>query len=434
MSRRGRRGRSKSNNTPLIATIIAAVAVVLLVFLMNNGGLNFGSDSSCGDREEDSENSGYCIPLSTDADELVIVTGNTQNSPAPNLDFTQGELNDILSGVFYNSRRGDFPSISIISAAGNNYAMNYNKKYKVAQNVIASNNELRKLGKELNNAIKELPTEPGVDYLGAIIEAKNLISSSSSKNPLILVIGSGYNDSGMLDFTSNDLIGGYRKSGSEYIVNLMKSNKNIKNGMLNGISVYWYNIGAVVSPQPNMNNFKDDTKEIYKEVLSYLGAKNVKLDFTTPLTADAKSVDSQFSVLPVFVDELKDGDTMSVNENIAQFEANRSNLINEADTKKKLAVFASKFNPKSETKLVLTGYTYVNNSSSAPCHTDGSLALSRARTIKNILVSLGVPSNKIDTIGERGAPPNDNNNGSYTCDSPLPASEQRTVIIRVVKE
>ena len=418
-----RRRRGKTNNTPIIAIIIAAICIGGLVFLINSGSFS-GGDSSCGSREEDTERSGYCVTTKSDYDELVIVTGNTQNTPAPNLDFTQGELYKILGGVFYNAERGSSPSVSIVSASGNNRTIEYKAKYKVAQNVIASNNELRKLGKELNDAIKSSPLEPGADYLGGILEANNLISNTAD-NPLIIVIGSGYNDSGALNFASNDILNLYWQN-ADSITSILSQNRRTKEGILNGTAIYWYNIGDVVAPQPNMNKYKEDIKGIYELAFNYLGAGRISLNNYTGVTANAQSVPSEYSVQQTYVDELKIGDTFSVNENVGRFYPDKDVLINPSEVKEKLSSFAKRFNPNSNTKLKLTGYI-------AFCVDEGQLGLLRAETIKGVLIELGIPGDKIETHGERGSPP-ESPNETYTCQSTLPETERRTVQIEVIKD
>ena len=419
-----RRRRAKSNNKPTILTIIAVGAILLLFWLVKDGFSGLGGDSSCGNREADPERDGYCLTTSADFDELVIVTGNTQNSPAPNLDFTKDKLREILSGVFYNTDRGVTPNISIVSASGDNRVIDYKAKYKVAQNIIASNNELKKLGKELNGAIKNSPSEAGANYLGAILEANNLFTSAA-KNPVIVVVGSGLSDSGALNFASDELINQYW-SNPDNIVNILSQNRRIREGVLGKATIYWYNIGDVVSPQASMNDYKEDIKSIYETAFNYLGATKLHLNNYTGVASDAKSVDSKYSVQQTYVDELKVGDVFDVNENIGRFYPDQSTLINPAEVEDKLAPFAKRFNVNGKTKLKLVGYI-------AFCVDDGQLGLARANTIKGVLMKFGIPNHKIDTHGERGSPP-EKANETYTCNSSLPETERRTVRIEVIKE
>ncbi len=419
MSRR----RSKKDNNKWLTVIIVVLCVCALGFFIYAGSSS-GENSSCGTREEDTERSGYCLTTSKDYDELVIVTGNTQNTPAPDLDFTQGELYDILGGVFYNSERGATPNVSIVSAAGNNHIIEYTANHKVAQNIIASNNELKKLGKELNKAIKTLPSESGADYLGAILEANNIISNTS-KNPIILVVGSGYSDSGALNFASDEIFNLYWQN-ADNIAQLLSQNRQTKEGALNQTAVYWYNLGDTVAPQASLNVYKEDTKEIYELALEYLGAGKISLNNYTGISSKATSVASEYSVQQIYIDELKVGDTFNVNEDIGRFYPDAATLINASEVKEKLVSFAKHFNPNGNTKLKLTGYI-------AYCIDEGQLGLSRANAIKNILMELGIPENKIETHGERGSPP-ESSNESYTCRSSLPETERRTVKIEVIKD
>lgn len=419
-----RHRRGKTNSAPIVISAVITIAVVILLILMGTGTFSiFSSESSCGSREEDIDRNGYCLTTSTDFDELVIVTGNTQNSPAPNIDFTQGDLYNMLGGVFYGTDRGNAPNISIVSAAGNNHIIEYKHKYKVAQNITASNNELKKLGRELNSAIISSPSEAGADYIGAILEANNLFSSSA-KNPAIIVVGSGYSDSGALNFAADEIFNKYWDD-ADNIADLLTQNHRTKEDALKGVTIYWYNLGEVVAPQANMNRYKTDAQGIYEIALNYLGARRLSLNNYTGITADAKSVASEYSVQQTYVDELKIGDTFSVNENIGRFYPDSDALINPAEVEEKLAPFAKRYNSNSQTKLKLTGYI-------AFCIDDGQLGLSRANTVRGILVKLGIPENKIETHGERGSPP-ENDRETYTCNSSLPETERRTVQIEVIK-
>lgn len=383
-----------------------------------------GGESSCGKREVDTERSGYCLPNKDDFDELVIVTGNTQNSPAPKVDFAQGALLDLLAGVFYSSDRGKTPAISIVSAASDNRAIDFKPRFKVAKNVLASNNELKKLGNELNNTIVKSPSSAGADYLGAILEGRDLISDSA-KNPLILVIGSGYSDTGALNFAFGEIFNQYWNS-PDSIAAILSRDRRARADALNKVSVYWYNLGEVVSPQPNMNKYKRDLKEIYQLALTHLGVKKTDLSNYIGVTAETKSVASDYIVHQTYIDELKTGDVFNVNESVGRFYPDKSNLINQADVEEKLASFAKRFNKNTPNKLKITGYV-------AFCIDEGQLGLARANTIKGVLTRLNIPDNKIITHGERGSPP-ESAGESSTCNSKLPETERRTVKIEVVKE
>ncbi len=418
--------RKKQDNKKIMWGGVLLVVVILIIFAVNNNGFFGGEDSSCGDRGKNEDKEGYCLTTKDDPDELIIVTGNTQNVPAPDLDFTKGELKELLSGVFYNSERGETSAVYIVSAAKSNYTIEYKNEYSAKQNIRASNNELRKLGKELNEAIKESPSEASADYLGGILKAKSLIDDSV-KNPVIIVVGSGYSDSGVLNFASDDLIARYR-TNPEDITNLVSKSKNIREGMLDGAKIYWYNIGEVTSPQPNMNGYKEDTKEIYQIALKYLGAGDVKF-YANDISADVKSVESQYSVNPTYVDELKVGDVFKATERVAKFNPDQSTLVNSDEAKANIKSFAKRFNADSGVKLRVIGYI-------AHCDYDnGELGLARANAIKNILVEFGIPEDKIETVGKAGMPPNDTNEDEeYICNSNLPDEEKRTVNIKVVKD
>ncbi len=414
-----RRRRSQSNQNNIIILVIAG-----LIALFSLGSKFFSDNNSenlCGNREEDEKRSGYCLVDEDDFDSLAIVVGNTQNTPLPNLDFTSGELYDILSGIFYS----DDLDINIVSVAGTNPDIVFNTSRKAAKNLRASNNNLKNLAEELSQALQTPATSSGANYLDAIIYAAR--KTSDAEHPLIIVVGSGYSDSGSLNFAQDSILNLYNKNRN-IASDILSDNSHLDRTILKNSTIYWYNIGEVVAPQPDLRRYSNDTSQIYEDALIYLGANpnNIKFKPPTGLTDDAKSANSQYSVQQVYVDELKAGDMFNVNENIGRFEPDRSMLINRKDVESKLTPFATKFNVKSNLKLKITGYV-------AFCLADNQLGLSRANTIRDILVSLGIPHSSIETYGERGSPP-EHDSEAYTCNSSLPETERRTVKIEVVKK
>lgn len=422
-----RRSRSRKKSMPISTIILATIVIIgALVWIVPKLGLS--DASSCGDREIDEEKEGYCLVTSSDFDELVLVVGNTQNSPAPILDFiNNSDLKRLLSGVFYSAERGSNPSISIVSASGNNEGIPLSSNRRPKKNISASNNELTHLAKEINKAITTPAVSGGANYLGGILKANSLISSNA-KNPLILVFGSGYSDGGVLDFANNDLFGKYQLGKTSAIESIVNQNHALREGMLSGKTVYWYNIGDVALPQKNLNGFKEDLKDIYKTAFGYLGVKQLIIDKNINIAGNASSVETPYSVQQVYASELSIGDYISVNERIGEFYGDEARLKNEAAVKNHVSMFVNAFlKNTSGKKLKLTGYI-------AYCAPGSVLGKMRADTMKNILVSMGVPANKIDTYGQPGTPPV-NKNVEFSCDdSPLPLEERRTVIIEVVAE
>lgn len=393
---------------------IAVVTVIAVIFGVVSI-LRFGKDASCDNRENDPKRDGYCTVEQDDFDELVIVTGNTQNSPAPELDFEKDkDLRNILSGVFYSSNIDTrTPDIHIVSAAGDNHTIDFDNDYKVAQSVTASKNKLQGLGDEINDAIKSLPSEGGADYLGAILEANNLISTDA-RNPLIIVVGSGYSDNGILNFATNDIINMY-KANSNSVIDMLSRNSRTREGVLNGVTM-----------QKSLKQHETDVEDIYTTVLSYLGAKIKHSNFrSTGVGDDTKSVDSSYAVMPVFVDELEGGEFIDFTESMGRFYPDEARLIDPVAVEEKLASFAKRFNPENNLKLVVTGYI-------AFCIDEGQLGTARANTVKDILTKLGIPADRIETHGEPGSPP-EKEGEAYTCDSSLPETERRTIQIKVVK-
>lgn len=330
----------------------------------------------------------------------------------------------MLSDVFYNSNQGAKPKISIVSASGDNHAIEFDEKskYVTTSTIEASESNLKKLAKELNKAIKEPASSHGANYTGAITEAKNLIDPSS-EHPAIIIIGSGLSDSGVLDFAHDDVIENYDEDPSS-VVNTLERNPSVVKNSLKGASVIWYNLGNTVAPQPSMNEEKTTLQNIYSSLFSYVGVDEPEYLYKEQSSKD-KSVDSQYTVQPTFPGQLSVGDTISFNEYVGAFRPDEAVLINSESAKQKLASFVKKLN-RGDKKLKLTGYIAI-------CVDGATLGKERADTIKNLLVSMGVDEKRISTYGEPGQPPADGSNESYSCARNLPGEEMRTVMIEVVE-
>ena len=399
-------------------SVLLLIIIIVLVFILFKDKISIGSGSDkCSNRGVDKDRSGYCLTTNSDYDGLIIITGNTANSPEPNLDFSSGELNTILSGVFY----GD-GTTTIISAAGNNPIINTTQSFTPKKNLNASNNNLKKLSKEINVAIKQSPSESGANYFGAILKAGNEIKSKGLKRPIIVIVGSGYSDRGVLNFASDDVLGRY--SNSYDAVGLVGGDKSVKEDMLSGATIKWFNAGVVSDPQSKISDhYQALTREIYAELFEYLGASSEILGDTG--TSNFSSVDTKYTVGQVYVERLRRGDTFNVNEDVGKFVPDSNELINREEVKDRLRSFAMQFDNSDNLQLKVTGYIAI-------CTPGSNLGEIRASTIRDLLVELGVSYDKIDVYGQPGAP-STNSSEPYTCDSDLPDTERRTVRIEVVE-
>ena len=408
----------------IIGCAIAATVVGVIAFIVSS--LTKSNEGLCKYYGIDESREGYCLTSEKSFDQLIIITGNTQNTPTPKLDFINNDvLGEILSDVFYNSDSGTRPKISVISVAGDNYTLEFDKKskYKVGSTIESSNNSLKNLSKELNSTIKEPASEPGADYAGAIMEAKNLIDPTA-KHPVIIIVGSGLSDSGALDFAHDEVIEKYIDDAGS-VESALAQNRSVTKDALRGTAVYWYNLGNTVSPQPSMNDEKETLQGIYNSFFAYTGTEKPQYLYGEQ-SSDAESVKSNYSVEPTFRSELSTGDTINFTENVSAFVPDRDILIDPSSAKEKLTSFVKKFNRSSNKKLSLTGYI-------AFCAEGSTLGKARAETIKNILVNLGIDPSLISTSGEAGPPPT-NEKESYSCNNSLPDSEKRTVVIKVMEK
>ncbi len=259
----------------------------------------------------------------------------------------------------------------------------------------------------------------------AILEANRYLNSSNANSQkLILVIGSGYSDSGVLDFAHGGIIDKYIANKSNIEVAL-REDERIRGGELSGTAVYWYNMSYVASPQPSMEDYRNATTDIYEAALRYAGVTNMRLNLKVK-RAQA-SIDTIHTVDPVYVEPLKPGDYLSIDDTVSRFLNNQTILQNPEYVKSYISTFVQKLKDTSYSLLV-TGYM-------DHCLPDNrALSKGRAEVIKGLLIEMGISGDKIEAYGEYGPPPKDPN-APYVCqdDENVPDEEQRTVRI-VVKQ
>lgn len=387
----------RRNGSKLNVLLLIVMLILLAYILKNNKDDNFRSNSSY--------------------DAVVIVVGNTKYSPEPNFS-NISSFEKIIKDVFYNTESGKKANVTIISATENPKTIEIDNKYDVspAANEIATKENLNLFIKGINKAVSSSPSESGADYFEAIRVAAESVKNAS--NPIIIIYGSGLSDSGVLNFAFDNLLEKYNEN-NDYVRNLLEENGKIKNGEYNNIPTVWYGAGQVVGKQKELKEWINVLKNIYEDALSYLGL-DVSFEQVN-VSSSTKSVESDYEVNRTFVDTLESGDEINLTERYAEFYPDKDTLKNATEVTNYLTDFSKKIiNANSKIKVV--GYQ-------TTCATTKDLGYARAKTIANILISLGVSEDNIEVDGVAGPP--DNRIENPKCGSNGIAGEHRTVKITV---
>lgn len=405
----------------------AAIIALPLLFFCFSSILN-KNNSPCdlyGNRNEISGRPGWCS-TKYGYDKVAIVVGNTQNSPVPKLDEKSKEI--ITDAFFSANPDEDELNLPIVSASTGNDLIDLEGEVQApGSNMTATKNILTSNFSIIEEKMETAPEKDGADYLNAILKASDLVKGGAK--PAVIVIGSGYSDSGKMNFSADKLLENYaaaRKRGKEhdYITSIFNADTRYYGNELENVDIHWVNLGYVVSPQMPIQEYKQTEYNIYNDVFKYLGVNNFDTEASSPLSY---SINTQHKVKTVIPENVViKGKTFDINEKVGRFYPDQYTLINKQEVEQYLKEnIVNNYNGE---KLVITGYI-------AYCVETGTLSTDRANTIKSILVSLGIPVNKIETKGMPGSPITDSktedDRGGYTCGSILPDTERRTVRIEV---
>lgn len=280
----------------------------------------------------------------------------------------------------------------------------------------------------INKFKEQTANEEEVDTLSAFYNVANVFSQQSEKYcKRILVFDSGLCTDGALNFIENtyykslinkneDVTGEEIKS----IVYELNNKKEIPD--LSNTKVRWYGIGMTGGKQTELTKIQiSNLTAIWKGILNEVGAE---VDF---VNLNRNKIDSDGEGLPnvsiVMFDE-----AVSLGEDELGFEPGTANFSKGTEEKRKV-VLEKFINEGKTTGLLLVGTT---SSGGAATEEDDDYSLSRDRAdaVKKELIKLGVPKDKIETLGlgTKSHKYNSNEfvNGIYKPDSTA-AKENRSV-------
>ena len=280
---RGSRSRAKRNKRMLkkiavIAGIVAAIGTVfcllaLVVVSDNNGtcsavGLKGGIAGCKQDKR-------YVF------DNIYFVVGNTSNTPAP-------YLSDTVLKYVRNSSLRKNPRIKLFSVA-NRETISFKNNIDINEEEETEDtlSRIKGIKNDLETSITAEPKTDGAQYYETIVRAGKAILSDSESNEksIIIVIGSGLSDGGILNFSSGELL----SLEPEEVVSLLENKNAIDEESLKGVQILWTGVGLTSEPQAELSApDKARVENIYDSVLRASGVK--KLDFDDGADENLQSI------------------------------------------------------------------------------------------------------------------------------------------------
>lgn len=222
------------------------------------------------------------VPFS-DADAIAVVVANTANVPAPTIP-------ESLAPTIQNFRvSGRKPAV--ISAAGLPSTVDI-KWIHIPEGGGTEAGNSKRAKKDLKNLTRSIEAGPSSDGLD-MFEALSVAAADlkGAEHPLLILVGSGLSDRGVLD-TTDGLLAADPNDVAQYVV---KNNQGLS---LKGYDVVLSGFGFTAAPQSYLpSSTREQVVAIWTAVLQTLGA-NVHVD-PTPNTAAA--ISTEYQVEPTVV-------------------------------------------------------------------------------------------------------------------------------------
>jgi outer membrane protein OmpA-like peptidoglycan-associated protein len=348
------------------------------------------TDGKCGKRTKDGE---FCVP-DNPFDSLAIVVGNTQNSPAVDLDTLGVEFQEYIEDVAWNALSGNGSNkVSLIEASSKPEVTTFEFEKRAAKNAANNINKIKQDVKKLNEQVQKIrPSINGADYFEATAKAVKAVSKGSS--PLVIVMGSGLSDTGLLNFAEDNFI----NKDNQVAVDAVMKSKDVSELSMKNTTIVLHGLGQTVKPQEVLDtNTQEKINKIYEQVFKHFSA-DVEID-QGAIKSGAKSVDTEFQVNPTPLNMICDPLTFQFYEDKLKFKPDSAQFVDEKLAKENLMAIATilKDNSHGRTAKII-GTQAIPEGQAAQ---DGSeLTDQRANAVLNILVGLGVPQ---DELSARGA-------------------------------
>ncbi len=327
------------------------------------------------------------------SDEIAIVIGNTQNTPAPSLN---GEISDTIVATMLAHKGSESSeiadSIKFVSAIKQPAVISL-KSLGVEVRQISNNSSNAKRDARINiealtSKLNGLaPVDSGANYLEAIVTASRNVKPGSK----IIVVGSGLSDSGHLNFSKTSIL-----TNEEARAQALSALREVYKGgdVLEDFTVEFHGLGDTTAPQEALSSLqKGIVEDIYKEAIRNLGGRAI----VNTRTQVGASVATKYEVGTT---DTGCGDiNLIFDENDIKFVGDKAVFIDKAAATKALSTIKVIWDKQRDTiqSIQVDGYT-------AHYPGAGILSQDRANTVKDALVALGVSSDKITASGKGYGP------------------------------
>lgn len=242
----------------------------------------------------------------------------------------------------------------------------------------------------ISDCARAAATSEETDTLAALILSANALQASSASTKKMIVYDSGLCTIGLLDQVSQDVL----SANPEIVTEKLKELNALPD--LNGTSVEWIGLGAVSGEQNEIpSSYKHKLKTLWEAIITASGG-TVEFD-TTPIYG--KEADGLPYVSTVYFAqdsiEINGSDMqepIKIDETTAKFVADKAKFVDENEARKALSPIADILTENPDLKIIVAGTT-------ASVGDGYELSYRRAKTCKDILVSLGANEDQIECMG-----------------------------------
>jgi outer membrane protein OmpA-like peptidoglycan-associated protein len=398
--------------------ILAMIAIVIMTLPLSGCGSSSSSSSSF--PYPTKEVGGLTVPAE-DYKAVVLVIGNTANQPVPEISnniepFLNAAL--MINGFFNDDGEFQGNGFAIVSAAGSGSHETIVLNGEGLKAVKAGGNE-KNNKKHASTDIDKIkshmsasPSADSLDFLGGIKEAVHQVEGVEGDGKILLVlIGSGLNDVGPLNFASYpDLI---NQDPSTIVSTILENpDTNLSNTTLEGFDVVLSGLGETVPPQPDLENegtnSRENVRKIYEELVRGLGGNVLYTDKTATSSEKKTSVETSYTVTPTILNPASplvwksnaDITELHFTTESLNFNGDEATFVDPAAAASTLNAVVDEIKGEKNVKISIVGYTASTKANLN--ESENSLSTERANAVRDILVNnLGVDSSLIVEV--RGA-------------------------------